>query len=605
MSAAWVSGGRLWARVIERHLAAALINAPAEEAATRAMQRCTRIWRAAGESLGPASGASAVWAHLVRPCAEALGWAPASEEVVHVTGVPMRLADATLGPSRQLLVAMPWGLAQEGLQRAATRLGAERDTPWVGVCNGRTWRWYDATRPYAREHVGIDLVQASIDARVWQALWLFGQHARSTSGSRGPSIAWIERLVASSIVESTGATTTLRDGVSATLTQLATRAQGDHDDHVAQVFQWLFLLFAEARMLVPTWHPAHRRSYAVHTLASDGTHPNAGSVGVHESLVAIARLGREGAAIGGLQVQALGGPLFAGTLLARRGSRLADDELQTMLRQLTHGLGDRGGTPIDFAQLGVEHLGSLYERLMAPPVAAGAPQLLRKRTGAFYTPRLLADLLVERALDPLVRNASSREILGLRILDPAMGSGALLASALRYLIAAVEAAWVREGRGGPLDVSREERDTLPRVIAEQCLYGVDINPRAVDISRLSIWLLSMAPDRPLTWLDAHLRVGNSLVGTSASTLLSRPPCRDRAAPRRSDAQLTLFDLEQWRQEAAQAGPMLAALAARPTDSAASPTRSLANSRDSNHAPRLLRGDSAQMPGAVPRWIPSR
>ena len=92
----------------------------------------------------------------------------------------MRVGDAALGPSRQVLLAMPWGLAQDGLQRAATRLGAERGTPWVGVCNGRTWRWYDATRPYAREHVGIDLTQASIDARVWQALWLLGQRARST-----------------------------------------------------------------------------------------------------------------------------------------------------------------------------------------------------------------------------------------------------------------------------------------------------------------------------------------------------------------------------------------------------------------------------------------
>ena len=138
-------------------------------------------------------------------------------------------------------------------------------------------------------------------------------------------------------------------------------------------------------------------------------------------------------------------------------------------------------------------------------------------------------MLVERTLDPLVRGASSREILGLRILDPAMGSGALLASALRYLVAAVETAWVREGRGGPLDVPRHERESLPRCIAEQCLYGVDVNARAVDVARLSIWLLSMAPDRPLTWLDAHLRVGNSLVGTSPSTILSRVPGRDRCA----------------------------------------------------------------------------
>ena len=205
---------------------------------------------------------------------------------------------------------------------------------------------------------------------------------------------------------------------------------------------------------------------------------------------------------------------------------------------------------------------------MSPPVATGAPALLRKRTGAFYTPRVLADMLVERTLDPLVRGASSREILGLRILDPAMGSGALLASALRYLVAAVETAWVREGRGGPLDVPRHERESLPRCIAEQCLYGVDVNARAVDVARLSIWLLSMAPDRPLTWLDAHLRVGNSLVGTSPSTILSRVPGRDRSPRRRTDAQLTLFDLEQWHHEAAEIGPMMEALVARPTDSAA-------------------------------------
>ena len=236
-----------------------------------------------------------------------------------------------------------------------------------------------------------------------------------------------------------------------------------------------------------------------------------------------------------------------------------------MLSRLTHGSGPNGGTPIDFAQLGVEHLGSLYERLMAPPPADGGPTLLRKRTGAFYTPRLLADVLVERTLDPLVRDASSHEILNLRVLDPAMGSGALLASALRFLVTAVEAAWVREGRGGPLDVPRQEREALPRRIAEQCLHGVDVNARAVSVARLSLWLLSMAPDRPLTWLDAHLRVGNSLIGTSPATVLARAPVRDRVTRRRGDAQLTLFDLEQWHHEAEEVGPMFEALAAQPTE----------------------------------------
>ena len=164
MSAPWVTGGRVWARVVERHLAAALMHDAREEAATRAMQRCTRAWRDASEALGPASGASAVWTYLVRPCANALGWAPGPDHSMTLGGVPMRVAHASLGPAAQTLVALPWGVAQDGLQRVATRLGAERDTPWVSVCNGRSWRWYDARRPYARDHLGIDLAHASVDA---------------------------------------------------------------------------------------------------------------------------------------------------------------------------------------------------------------------------------------------------------------------------------------------------------------------------------------------------------------------------------------------------------------------------------------------------------
>ena len=531
------------------------------------MQRCVRTWRGASETLGPASGAGAVWTHLVRPCAEALGWMPQPEAALSLGGVPMRVAEASLGPVPQLLAATPWGVAQEGLQRAATKLAAQRDTRWVAVCNGQSWRWYDASRPYAREHVAIDLAQASIDARVWQVLWLLGQPARSarTAGATEP---WLERLLSVSAGESAGAAAVLRDGVSSALAELALRADGNHDTHVMLVFQWLFLLFAESRGLLPTWHPAYRRSYALSSLAREAVGSRPSAVGVHESLVAIGRLGREGATLGGLTVRALGGRLFAGSLAARRPGRFADVRLGRVLAHLTHGSGGRTGPSIDFGEFGVEHLGSLYERLMSPPAAPGAPALQRKRTGAFYTPRLLADMLVARTLDPLVRGASSREILGLRVLDPAMGSGALLASAMRYLVAAVESAWIREGRGGPLDVPRDERESLPRCIAEQCLYGVDVNARAVDVARLSIWLLSMAPDRPLTWLDAHLRLGNSLIGASPSTILSRVPARDRLPRRRGDAQLTLFDLEQWHHEAAEVGPLLAALAARPTDSAA-------------------------------------
>ncbi len=565
MSAPWLTGGRVWSRVMERHLSSALMHAAHEEAATRAMHRCARTWRAAAELLGPASGATAVWWHLVRPCAEALGWTPGDDSPVIVGGVPMREAPASLGTLSQTILTMPWGMSQEGLQRAATRAGAERGTPWVAVCNGLTWRWYDATRPFTRVHIGVDLTHAAIDARVWQALWLMTQPGaleRTTRSHGGPLI---ERLIASSTHERTGSTRALRDGVLDTLTQLDRHAAGDRDAHVTLVFQWLFLLFAESRALAPMWHPAYRRSYSFATLARECRARRRTPTGVHESLVAIGRAGRDGMQLGDVRIGALNGPLFAGTLVARRGSRISDEILGAMLTSLTCAPG--GGDTIDFAQLGVDQLGTLYERLLSPASGAAGPELLRKRTGAFYTPPEMADTIVERTLDPLVRSASAEQILALRVLDPAMGSGALLASAHRHLVSAVEAAWVREGRGGPLDVPRDERESLPRRVAEQCLYGVDINARAVQVARLSLWLQSLARDRPLTWLDAHLCVGNSLVGVSPATILARSPSASRTPSRSNQSQLTLFDLEQWHHEAGEVGPLLAALAARPTLSA--------------------------------------
>ena len=138
----------------------------------------------------------------------------------------------------------------------------------------------------------------------------------------------------------------------------------------------------------------------------------------------------------------------------------------------------------------------------------------RKATGAFYTPRPLTEYLVRRALAPLVHNATPEAILALRVLDPAMGSGAFLVAACRYLASAYEAALVREGGWSADDITESERAGFRRAIAQRCLYGVDINPMAVQLGRLSLWLATLSSDRPLTFLDHRLRAGNSLVGAS-------------------------------------------------------------------------------------------
>ncbi|MEV7226959.1 DNA methyltransferase [Polymorphospora sp. NPDC051019] len=163
---------------------------------------------------------------------------------------------------------------------------------------------------------------------------------------------------------------------------------------------------------------------------------------------------------------------------------------------------------------------------------------LRGNTGTHYTPRELAEEVVEHALEPLVyapgplqtadrtqwTPKSAREILALKVADIAMGSAAFLVAAGRYLAGHLIAAWAREGdeRAISYVVADGDRpvnaDADPlviearRQIIEHCLYGVDINPMAVEMAKLSLWLVSMDPHRPFTFLDDRLVAGDSLLG---------------------------------------------------------------------------------------------
>ncbi|MFO0558011.1 MAG: DNA methyltransferase [Polyangiales bacterium] len=141
----------------------------------------------------------------------------------------------------------------------------------------------------------------------------------------------------------------------------------------------------------------------------------------------------------------------------------------------------------------------------------------RRRTSSHYTPRSLSAPIVERTLEPLLRvmgeAPSSAQILALKVCDPAMGSGAFLVEACRYLADQVLAAWTREGEIEA--IAREHGDALlhaRRLVAQRCLYGVDKNGAAVELAKLSLWLVTLAKDLPFTFVDHALRHGDSLVG---------------------------------------------------------------------------------------------
>ncbi|NQW40034.1 MAG: N-6 DNA methylase [Cyanobacteria bacterium] len=165
------------------------------------------------------------------------------------------------------------------------------------------------------------------------------------------------------------------------------------------------------------------------------------------------------------------------------------------------------------------------------PQAAGGlvfqPTEERRRSGSHYTPRALTRPIVEEALRPWLERCNHRptaaQILDLKICDPAMGSGAFLVESCRYLAELLEQAWTREGLPDALKPGGHAHGEEPliyarRLIAQSCLYGVDKNPFAVNLARLSLWLVSLSKDAPFTFVDHALKCGDSLVGMERSDI---------------------------------------------------------------------------------------
>jgi hypothetical protein len=147
----------------------------------------------------------------------------------------------------------------------------------------------------------------------------------------------------------------------------------------------------------------------------------------------------------------------------------------------------------------------------------------RRRSGSHYTPRALTEPIVATTLRPIFEQMGAdptpEAILALKVCDPAMGSGAFLVAACRALGEKLVAAWQKHGMPAlPLD----EDPVLHarRIVAQRCLYGVDKNPFAVDLAKLSLWLVTLAKDHPFTFLDHALRQGDSLVGLSRQQIAS-------------------------------------------------------------------------------------
>ena len=280
----------------------------------------------------------------------------------------------------------------------------------------------------------------------------------------------------------------------------------------------------------------------------------------------------------GLGLPALGG-LFRGDQCADLdASAIANEHLLEAVRTLAFFRTDRGLSRVNYKDMDTEELGSVYESLLElhPVLEVGTSPWRfafsgdsdaknkkgsdRKLTGSYYTPPSLVGELIASTLDPVIADAISScpeyprtAILELNVIDPACGSGHFLLAAARRL--ATEIARIDSDTDTPDETTR--RQAL-REVVRHCIFGVDRNPLAVELCKTALWLETIQPGKPLTFLDSHILRGDSLVGVLDPEIMAdgipesaykpltgdnRAICLDLKKRNRSPTQKSLFDQE--------------------------------------------------------------
>lgn len=453
----------------------------------------------------------------------------------------------------------PHGLVQEFLNRSPAHL-------WGIVTNGRLLRVLRDNVSLTRQaYLEFDLERIFSDNSYsdFTVLWLCG-HATRFAGDP-PSQCLLEQWNTEAARAGTRALDRLRDGVETAIKKLGEgflahpvnsdlrlRLRGGGgigaSDYLRAllrtVYRLLFLLVTESRdlLLDPEASEAaqarYREFYSMERLRALAARQRGSP---HHDLweqhrVVARALGHESGA-SAIGITPLGGDLWSEKFVAALGDAVIDNHhLLAAVRALCS-VRDREARvtrPVDYRNLGVEELGSIYESLLELHAEIGSgPQPSfdlaaaagseRKTTGSYYTPSSLIDRLLKSALDPVIEEAEAADnpekaLLDLRVLDPACGSG-------HFLIAAAHRIADRLGRlhseGNEPDPEML-RHALRQVIGH-CVYGIDKNPMAVELCKVSLWLEAVEPGLPLNFLDHHVVCGNSLLGTTPRLLADGVP----------------------------------------------------------------------------------
>ncbi|MEV5407539.1 DNA methyltransferase [Thermopolyspora sp. NPDC052614] len=458
----------------------------------------------------------------------------------------------------------PHSLLQECLNRAESHL-------WGIVTNGRRLRLLrDSSALATASYVEFDL-EAIFDGELFSEFVLLYRvlHVSrfKTEDGKPPSSCWLEKWREEAIVSGTRALDHHRDGVQQAITTLGTgflrhpandRLRADLDVHAYHiallrlVYRLIFLFVAEDRGALhdPDATEEARRRYAAYFSSERlRRQANRRRGTAHGDLYQALRfvldaLGDENGRPE-LGLPGLGG-LFDDTDedAPLRGLQLSNADLLEAVRHLSRvrDVHSARWRQVDYRNMGAEELGSIYESLLElVPEHSAVDRTFelvnrlgneRKKTGSYYTPSSLIETLLDSTLDPVIDDAQKRgeqkasaagaadpsehivaELLSLTVCDPACGSGHFLVAAARRIAKRVAA--VRERNPEPtVDAVRHAL----REVVSRCIYGVDLNPMAVELAKVSLWLEALEPGKPLGFLDAHIKQGNALIGATPALL---------------------------------------------------------------------------------------
>lgn len=489
----------------------------------------------------------------------------------------------------------PYGLLQE-------YLNATDQSLWGIVTNGLQLRLLrdnpSLTRP---AYIEVDLERIFTEELYadFVACWLLIHSSRFAPKNGEPvSSCILEQWKNQSSEEGERALGALRSGVTQALRELGTGFVAHPENKLLReqlssgklsrdvyfqqllrlIYRCLFLFTTESRGLLhapgtdDNTHKLYRNGYSIEQLRDRALKRIARDK--HSDLWQGMRVSFRSLSTGqpALGLPALGGIFAEDQCPDIDNAQLENHFLLKALRELAWFRNKKGLlTRINYRDMGTEELGSVYESLLEliPVVRQGTPWRFgfmgdeestsggkgsaRKLTGSYYTPDSLVQELIKSALLPVIDDRLKEQpenpteaLLSIKVVDPACGSGHFLLAAARRI--AAELAKYQSVSGQPTE--EEYRHALREVVGH-CIYGVDLNPLAVELCKTALWLEALEPGKPLGFLDAHIRCGNGLVGILDPAIMEDGIPKEAFKPLTGDDKKVCSELAALNKEAAK------------------------------------------------------